>query len=108
MFKSPVLRMAATSFVPSKIFIHSRSNMMNIKQAREVFKKISTYGELIEYRFQRCPESKRYLRYGYATFKHAEDANKIVAEEFIKIESPLFNEPCEITCHLSANRGQSH
>ncbi|CAO3597557.1 unnamed protein product [Absidia cylindrospora] len=44
----------------------------------------------------RCSETQKPLRYGFVVFKHQEDAKKAFNNQFIKVDSDLFEQPCEL------------
>ncbi|KAI9014462.1 hypothetical protein CLU79DRAFT_766892 [Phycomyces nitens] len=96
MFKSAILFKSATH-VPKSAFFHVSETIASLDQARAVFKKLGQYGEMIEYKFQRCPETKAYMQYGYVTYKNEEDAQKALVDKFVKVDSPLFKKVCEVT-----------
>ncbi|KAL0077849.1 hypothetical protein J3Q64DRAFT_1747728 [Phycomyces blakesleeanus] len=96
MFKSAILLRPAAAFSPTKTFFYTGYNVTTLDQAREVFNKLGQYGEMIEYKFQRCPETQTYLRYGYVTYKHEEDAQKALVDAFVKVDSPLFKKALEV------------
>ncbi|KAG2192529.1 uncharacterized protein EV154DRAFT_503839 [Mucor mucedo] len=84
------------SFTPSRTFFRLSETIPSIQHARAVFKTLGSYGEMVEYKVMRCPETLKYLRYGFVVYKNKDDANKAVADQFVKVQSELFDKPVDI------------
>ncbi|KAI8997903.1 hypothetical protein BDB01DRAFT_714573 [Pilobolus umbonatus] len=91
---------AIKAFRPARSFFRVSSDIQNITQGREIFKVLGSYGELLEYKFMRCPETLKYLNYGFIVFKNQEDALKATNEQFIKVESEVFDKPVEVKVEI--------
>ncbi|KAI9312079.1 hypothetical protein BX666DRAFT_1833272, partial [Dichotomocladium elegans] len=81
---------------PTRMFFRSSQKITSMAHARAVFKALGQYGDLVEYKFNRCPETHQYMNFGFVTFKNREAAQKAAAKKFIKVESDLFDKPCDI------------
>ncbi|ORX61591.1 hypothetical protein DM01DRAFT_1332191, partial [Hesseltinella vesiculosa] len=90
------MRPSLTKISPTRCFFRCNQPLTSLAQARQVFRSLQQYGDLIEYKFMRCPESTALLRFGFVVFKHQNDAKHAINEQFIKIESPLFKKPLEV------------
>ncbi|KAI7902505.1 uncharacterized protein BX663DRAFT_561595 [Cokeromyces recurvatus] len=88
-------------FAPHKLFVQIPPQVPSIAHAREIFKTLGKYGPMIEYTIKRCPETHRYLHYGFVVYKHSEDANKALEDQFIKVQSELFDKPFEVKVERS-------
>ncbi|CEP15999.1 hypothetical protein [Parasitella parasitica] len=73
---------------------------------------LGKYGDMVEYKVLRCPESLKYLRHGFVVYKHNPDAQKALADQFIKLQSELFDQPVDIKVEKSTmsynNRKNNH
>lgn len=86
---------------PTRTFFRVSENIPSIQHARAVFKTLGTYGDMVEYKVMRCPETLKYLRYGFVVYKNKEDANKAIADQFIKVQSEVFDHPVDIKIEKS-------
>ncbi|KAI9470824.1 MAG: hypothetical protein EXX96DRAFT_585858 [Benjaminiella poitrasii] len=84
------------AFSPKRLFIQIPPQVPSVAHAREIFKTLGKYGDMVEYAIKRCPETFRYLHYGFVVYKHPEDANKALEDQFIKVQSQLFDKPFEV------------
>ncbi|GAA5811950.1 hypothetical protein MFLAVUS_005397 [Mucor flavus] len=91
------------SVSPSRAFFRVSENISSIQQARAVFKTLGSYGEMVEYKVLRCPETLKYLRYGFVVYKNNEDAEKAIADQFVKVQSELFDKPVDVKIEKSVS-----
>ncbi|KAI8090113.1 uncharacterized protein B0P05DRAFT_529397 [Gilbertella persicaria] len=92
------------SISPTRTFFRLPITIQNIDHARAIFKTLSSYGDMIEYKFMRCPETQVYLRYGFVVYKYSQDAHKAIADQFIRVNSDVFKAPFDIKIEKSVNR----
>ncbi|KAI8063002.1 hypothetical protein BDF21DRAFT_402743 [Thamnidium elegans] len=88
---------------PSRTFFRVSENIPSIQHARAVFKTLGSYGEMVEYKVMRCPETLKYLRYGFVVYKNSEDADKAIADQFVKVQSELFDKPVDVKIEKSVS-----
>jgi RNA recognition motif-containing protein len=43
------------------------------------------------------------MRYGFVVYKNREDAEKAIGDQFVKIQSELFDKPLEVKIEKSVN-----
>ncbi|KAI9366438.1 hypothetical protein BD770DRAFT_335549 [Pilaira anomala] len=89
---------------PKRAFFNVSENIPTIQHARAVFKTLGAYGDMLEYKVMRCPETLKYLRHGFVVYKNEDDAKKAIADQFIRIQSELFDKPVEIKVESSLAR----
>ncbi|KAL1919760.1 uncharacterized protein VTP21DRAFT_1691 [Calcarisporiella thermophila] len=65
-----------------RIFFRVWDGINRISDAHSVISYFEKFGPLIEYKFTRCPETKRYLGYGFLSYKSAKDAGKLLEDKF--------------------------
>ncbi|KAI8334083.1 hypothetical protein EDC96DRAFT_525656 [Choanephora cucurbitarum] len=92
-----------TSLSPTRAFFRIPQKISNVDQAREIFKVLRSYGDMVEYKLMRCPETLNYLKYGFVVYKYRESANKAIQDQFIRVQSDLFSLPFDIKIELSQN-----
>ncbi|KAI8146443.1 hypothetical protein BJV82DRAFT_493464, partial [Fennellomyces sp. T-0311] len=95
---------AARTISPTRMFFRTSQPIASMAHARSVFKTLGEYGEMIEYKFLRCPETQKYLKYGFVVYKHQQGAQTAAAQQFIKVNSSLFDKPCDIKIEKSTRR----
>lgn len=49
--------------------------LRSMTEATELIKHFGKYGQVVECRFQRCPDTKRYKRIGHLVFAHDADVS---------------------------------
>ncbi|KAI9304492.1 hypothetical protein BJ944DRAFT_84853 [Cunninghamella echinulata] len=86
---------------PTRAFFRCTQKIDSIEQSRKVINIIRQYGELVEYKTLKCPETQRPLRYGFVVFKYQEDAKRAFNQRFLKVPPNIFDEPCEIKIESS-------
>ncbi|CEG70276.1 hypothetical protein RMATCC62417_06205 [Rhizopus microsporus] len=92
----------STVFSPMRVFFRVSTSIPSMKHAREIFRVLGEYGDMIEYRFIRCPSTFRYRQYGFVVYRNSQDAYKAVEEQFIKVPpSELFDKPTDIKVERS-------
>ncbi|KAI8379223.1 uncharacterized protein BYT42DRAFT_475940, partial [Radiomyces spectabilis] len=79
-----------------RFFFRVSQPIHSLEQARAVFKTLGSYGDMIEYKFMRCPETRSYLRHGFVVYKRPEDGQQVLNDKFIRVDSNLFKEPCDV------------
>ncbi|CDH50652.1 hypothetical protein RO3G_14671 [Lichtheimia corymbifera JMRC:FSU:9682] len=95
-----------SAMTPTRMFFRTSQTIPSMAHARTVFKALGEYGDMIEYKFLRCPETRQYLSYGFVVYKNNEDAQKAASQRFIKVPSDMFEKPCEVKIEKSVkNRG---
>ncbi|CAO3648349.1 unnamed protein product [Cunninghamella echinulata] len=65
------------------------SNFHTIEQSRKVINTIRQYGELVEYKTLKCPETQSPLRYGFVVFKYQEMQKELLTNDFKSITQYL-------------------
>ncbi|CAO3661980.1 unnamed protein product [Rhizopus stolonifer] len=100
-----VLKAAATSnFSPVRIFFRVTATIPTIYHAREIFRILGQYGNMVEYKFTRCADTLVYLQHGFVVYENSDIAQKVATEQFIKVPlSKLFKKPVEIKVEKSDN-----
>ncbi|KAG2182534.1 hypothetical protein INT43_007465 [Umbelopsis isabellina] len=100
--------MALTKFSPIRYFFRTSQNIPSITHARAIAKEFNKLGDLVEYKFIRCPETHAYLNYGFVTFKNKEHTTKAISETggFLKMGAP-FEQPVDIKFEKSTMRTAS-
>ncbi|KAG0365111.1 hypothetical protein BC939DRAFT_500922 [Gamsiella multidivaricata] len=69
-----------------RIFFRSPDKIRSLEDAQVFISHIKfSYGPLTQYQFARCPETNRYLGYGFLTFKYEESLNKALSDEYIRV-----------------------
>ncbi|KAI8373873.1 hypothetical protein BD560DRAFT_368646 [Blakeslea trispora] len=96
-----------TSISPTRTFFRIPRKISTVDHAREIFKVLGSYGDMAEYKIMRCPETLNYLKYGFVVYKHREAADKAVQEQFIRVQSDLFDSPFDIKIEKSTNSTNS-
>ncbi|KAI8640210.1 hypothetical protein BD408DRAFT_420119 [Parasitella parasitica] len=94
--KTAATQLTKNKITPTRIFFRLSSDITSVAQAREVFKTLGKYGDMVEYKVMRCPETLNYLRYGFVVYKNNPDAQKAMTDQFIKMQSELFDQPVDI------------
>ncbi|EIE89960.1 hypothetical protein RO3G_14671 [Rhizopus delemar RA 99-880] len=95
---------AINNFSPVRVFFRVTGPIQSIEHAREIFRILGQFGNMVEYKFMRCSETLRYLKYGFIVYEKSESANRAVAEHFIKVPpSTLFEKSIEIKVEKSSN-----
>ncbi|SAM00344.1 hypothetical protein [Absidia glauca] len=89
------------NITPTRAFFRASRPIPTQTHARQLFKTLGQYGDMVEYRMMRCPESHTLLRFGFVVYKHQEDAKRAFNDQFIKVESDLFDKPCELKIEAS-------
>ncbi|KAF7727209.1 hypothetical protein EC973_007907 [Apophysomyces ossiformis] len=89
---------------PRSTFFRVSQKILTMEHAREIIRALKSQGELVEYKFMRCPESRQYLRYGFVVYKKPEVAEKVLDERFIKVPPGIFKTACEIKVESAGSR----
>ncbi|KAI7847666.1 hypothetical protein BDC45DRAFT_339810 [Circinella umbellata] len=92
---------AARTISPTRMFFRTSKPIPSMAHARSVFKQLGEYGEMVEYKFLRCPETQQYLKYGFVVYKDQQGAQNAASQQFIKVTSNLFDKPCDIKIEKS-------
>ncbi|KAI9495680.1 hypothetical protein BDB00DRAFT_742883, partial [Zychaea mexicana] len=87
---------AARTISPTRLFFRTSQVVPSMAHARSVFKTLGEYGEMVEYKIMRCPETQKYLKYGFVVYKNQQGAENVTSQKFIKVNSNLFEKPCDI------------
>ncbi|CAO3690004.1 unnamed protein product [Umbelopsis vinacea] len=97
--------MSLSKFSPVQFFFRASQNIPSITHARAIAKEFSRFGELVEYKFIRCPETHAYLNYGFVTFKNKEYTLKAISETggFLKMGAP-FEQPIDVKLEKASSR----
>ncbi|GAN08831.1 hypothetical protein MAM1_0226d08348 [Mucor ambiguus] len=101
--KAAATQATKSTITPTRAFFRVSDNIPSVAHAREVFKTLGSYGDMVEYKLLRCPETFQYLRYGFVVYKHNQDAQKAMADQFIKVQSELFDKPLDVKVEKSVN-----
>ncbi|KAI8084670.1 uncharacterized protein BX664DRAFT_337528 [Halteromyces radiatus] len=99
-----IISSTASTITPTRAFFRVNQELSTLAQSRQVFKALGEYGDLVEYKVLRCPETFKMLRYGFVVFKHQQDAKKAFNDQFIKITLDQFDQPCEIKVEAPTKR----
>ncbi|OZJ06119.1 hypothetical protein BZG36_01056 [Bifiguratus adelaidae] len=59
-----------------------RTRLRSLEEAGAVIGKLRTFGELLDYKFIRCPETKRYLGHGFASYKPSPSVQEALVTKF--------------------------
>ncbi|KAI8884916.1 hypothetical protein K501DRAFT_247019 [Backusella circina FSU 941] len=94
------------AYTPTRAFFRLSKQINSVGQARAVFKTLGSYGEMVEYKVMRCPETYKYLRYGFVVYKNKEQADKAISEQFIKVTSELFDSAVDVKLEKSNHKRQ--
>ncbi|KAG2196309.1 hypothetical protein INT46_005833 [Mucor plumbeus] len=105
--KTAASQLTKSTITPTRAFFRVSENIPSVAHAREIFKTLGKYGDMVEYKVLRCPETFKYLRYGFIVYKNNEDAKKAMADQFIKVESELFDKPVDVKIEKSVNNNNN-
>ncbi|GAB5591437.1 hypothetical protein Unana1_06337 [Umbelopsis nana] len=97
--------MSVSRFSPVRFFFRTSDNIPSLTHARAIAKEFGKFGDLVEYKFIRCPETHAYLKYGFVTFKNKEHTLKAISETggFLKMGAP-FEQPIDIKLEKTSLR----
>ncbi|KAI8343936.1 hypothetical protein BC941DRAFT_364984 [Chlamydoabsidia padenii] len=98
----PIINSTITKITPTRAFFRTNRPIPTFSHARQVIKALAQYGDLVEYKVMRCPETMTMLQFGFVVFKHQEDAKRAFNDQFIKVNSDLFEKPCELKIEASS------
>ncbi|KAG0168762.1 hypothetical protein DFQ28_004315 [Apophysomyces sp. BC1034] len=100
-----MLKQAASKMArPRSTFFRVSQKIPTMEHAREVVRALRSQGELVEYKFMRCPETRQYLRYGFVVYKQPENAEKVLEQRFIKVPPGIFKTACEVKVETAGSR----
>ncbi|KAG0238811.1 hypothetical protein BGW41_008022 [Actinomortierella wolfii] len=69
-----------------RVFFRSLDNIRTLEEAQVFISHIkSTYGPLLQYQFARCPETKRYLGYGFMTFRDKAAMDNLLRDGYLRV-----------------------
>ncbi|KAG0269073.1 hypothetical protein DFQ27_004832 [Actinomortierella ambigua] len=69
-----------------RVFFRSLDNIRTLEEAQVFIGHIkATYGPLLQYQFSRCPETKRYLGYGFMTFQDKSAMENLLRDGYLKV-----------------------
>ncbi|KAH8556159.1 hypothetical protein BGW37DRAFT_471313 [Umbelopsis sp. PMI_123] len=100
--------MSLTKISPIRFFFRASQNIPSVTHARAIAKEFNRFGDLLEYKFIRCPETHAYLSYGFVTFKDKEHTLKAISETggFLKMGAP-FEQPIDVKLEKSTIRNNT-
>ncbi|CAO0790121.1 unnamed protein product [Mucor circinelloides] len=105
--KAAATQATKSTITPTRAFFRVSENIPSVAHAREIFKTLGSYGDMVEYKLLRCPETFQYLRYGFVVYKNNQDAQKAMADQFIKVQSELFDKPLDVKVEKSVNNNNN-
>ncbi|CAG8557504.1 9124_t:CDS:2 [Ambispora leptoticha] len=77
-----------------RIYFHVPVTPKNQSEIRRIFKWFAQRGALSTYLMGRSPESKRYQRYGFITYKDDAVAEELLSNEFYPVD--FYDDPIRI------------
>ncbi|ORZ02983.1 hypothetical protein BCR43DRAFT_482519 [Syncephalastrum racemosum] len=98
---------AAKRILPTQIYFHASRPIPSLSHARSVFRSLGQFGEMAEYRFMRCPETQKYLQYGFVIYRNKEDAEQALKTKFLQVSSG-FDVPCDVALDKTGSSRREH
>ncbi|CAO3678314.1 unnamed protein product [Umbelopsis ramanniana] len=100
--------MSLTTISPVRFFFRASQSIPSVTHARAIAKEFNRFGDLLEYKFIRCPETHAYLNYGFVTFKDKEHTLKAISETggFLKMGAP-FEQPIDVKLEKTSIRNNN-
>lgn len=72
--------------MPTRLFFRVWDGIRNLQEAKTIAKYFHSQGKVLEYKFTKSPDTKRYLGYGFVSFQDARHAHRMLEREFHTVE----------------------